>query len=145
MTEARCNPLQAGIARLYHYEKFCEGWLATTLREQKIYCSDPDKLNDPWRSEEHTSELQSLRHLVCRLLLEKKKRCASMSALLLFGALLLSAALTPSGRAHRGRRRRGAPPRMRREGPGASCRFFFLKDRPPPEIYPLPHPAPLRN
>src|ERR1039458_7674428 len=26
----------------------------------------------PWRSEEHTSELQSLRHLVCRLLLEKK-------------------------------------------------------------------------
>src|SRR5262245_63679701 len=29
-----------------------------------------------FRSEEHTSELQSLRHLVCRLLLEKKKnRC----------------------------------------------------------------------
>src|SRR5262245_64379948 len=27
----------------------------------------------PSRSEEHTSELQSLRHLVCRLLLEKKK------------------------------------------------------------------------
>src|SRR5438045_7166772 len=27
----------------------------------------------PPRSEEHTSELQSLRHLVCRLLLEKKK------------------------------------------------------------------------
>src|SRR5438045_9795554 len=38
-------------------------------------------LRDDWeivpliRSEEHTSELQSLRHLVCRLLLEKKKRC----------------------------------------------------------------------
>src|ERR1035441_1655831 len=28
---------------------------------------------DIGRSEEHTSELQSLRHLVCRLLLEKKK------------------------------------------------------------------------
>src|SRR2546425_6939661 len=27
------------------------------------------------RSEEHTSELQSLAYLVCRLLLEKKKRC----------------------------------------------------------------------
>src|SRR2546429_3743455 len=26
-----------------------------------------------WRSEEHTSELQSRLHLVCRLLLEKKK------------------------------------------------------------------------
>src|ERR1035438_10930929 len=39
------------------------------------------------RSEEHTSELQSLRHVVCRLLLEKKKKkqrsrpttCASQS------------------------------------------------------------------
>src|SRR5438045_6136427 len=29
------------------------------------------------RSEEHTSELQSLRHLVCRLLLEKKKKSRS--------------------------------------------------------------------
>src|SRR2546425_2951099 len=27
------------------------------------------------RSEEHTSELQSLAYLVCRLLLEKKKKC----------------------------------------------------------------------
>src|SRR5262245_62287940 len=27
-----------------------------------------------FRSEEHTSELQSLRHLVCRLLLEKKNK-----------------------------------------------------------------------
>src|SRR5258705_933109 len=31
------------------------------------------------RSEEHTSELQSLRHLVCRLLLEKKKQQPSPS------------------------------------------------------------------
>src|SRR5262245_62483363 len=30
-------------------------------------------VNPENRSEEHTSELQSLRHLVCRLLLEKKK------------------------------------------------------------------------
>src|SRR5436853_5304861 len=30
-----------------------------------------------YRSEEHTSELQSLRHLVCRLLLEKKKNAES--------------------------------------------------------------------
>src|SRR5258705_9860836 len=40
-----------------------------------------DRVHDPrgnrstrQRSEEHTSELQSLRHLVCRLLLEKKKK-----------------------------------------------------------------------
>src|SRR5687767_15247368 len=30
-------------------------------------------LRSPLRSEEHTSELQSLAYLVCRLLLEKKK------------------------------------------------------------------------
>src|SRR5258705_9738532 len=33
-----------------------------------------DALLADMRSEEHTSELQSLRHLVCRLLLEKKKK-----------------------------------------------------------------------
>src|SRR5205814_7712663 len=33
--------------------------------------------SDEQRSEEHTSELQSLRHLVCRLLLEKKKKTAT--------------------------------------------------------------------
>src|SRR2546422_7397033 len=32
-----------------------------------------DPLDRPVRSEEHTSELQSRLHLVCRLLLEKKK------------------------------------------------------------------------
>src|SRR2546429_1725151 len=32
------------------------------------------------RSEEHTSELQSRLHLVCRLLLEKKKMTASVAA-----------------------------------------------------------------
>src|SRR5207253_5267551 len=37
-------------------------------------CNDkPDVLVEP-RSEEHTSELQSRGHLVCRLLLEKKKK-----------------------------------------------------------------------
>src|SRR2546422_9945059 len=31
------------------------------------------------RSEEHTSELQSRLHLVCRLLLEKKKKCTTVT------------------------------------------------------------------
>src|SRR6266498_2040169 len=35
---------------------------------------DTAKLMLPARSEEHTSELQSRPHLVCRLLLEKKKK-----------------------------------------------------------------------
>src|SRR2546430_10257127 len=40
-----------------HEEKFVEDFLTT----------------ETWRSEEHTSELQSQSNLVCRLLLEKKK------------------------------------------------------------------------
>src|SRR5258708_17945465 len=35
---------------------------------------DWSKVKESQRSEEHTSELQSPDHLVCRLLLEKKKR-----------------------------------------------------------------------
>src|SRR3712207_9141281 len=31
-----------------------------------------------WRSEEHTSELQSRQYLVCRLLLEKKKKTTTI-------------------------------------------------------------------
>src|ERR1039458_3579011 len=41
------------------------------LKLQRRY---PEGWDAQRRSEEHTSELQSLRHLVCRLLLEKKKR-----------------------------------------------------------------------
>src|SRR2546429_3396315 len=37
-----------------------------------LTCSSPNSCN--MRSEEHTSELQSRLHLVCRLLLEKKKK-----------------------------------------------------------------------
>src|SRR5207244_12129907 len=44
----------------------------------EILCSKRSQSNvaDAWshRSEEHTSELQSPDHLVCRLLLEKKKK-----------------------------------------------------------------------
>src|SRR2546430_13478583 len=36
--------------------------------------SSEDRLSDLPRSEEHTSELQSQSNLVCRLLLEKKKK-----------------------------------------------------------------------
>ena len=41
---------------------------------------DVDAVDISDRSEEHTSELQSLRHLGCRLLLEKKKK-ATMTLL----------------------------------------------------------------
>src|SRR5690554_7525924 len=48
-----------------------------TLRSLVIVVFKPDTLRHRGprvRSEEHTSELQSRPHLVCRLLLEKKKR-----------------------------------------------------------------------
>src|SRR5258705_9213282 len=59
-----------------------------------LECDDADEYGLLWtrrprrrdsgvRSEEHTSELQSLRHLVCRLLLEKKKNKRSGIVLLM--------------------------------------------------------------
>src|SRR5438045_3075727 len=52
----------------------CAGLFTRSL--QKAQQSDPgfEASHLLLRSEEHTSELQSLRHLVCRLLLEKKKQ-----------------------------------------------------------------------
>src|SRR5207253_9395747 len=43
------------------------------LARPRLHGRDP-ALDRPARSEEHTSELQSRGHLVCRLLLEKKKK-----------------------------------------------------------------------
>src|SRR5258708_27811914 len=57
------------------------------LRESAVFSqSNPQKSSivdstgriQPTRSEEHTSELQSPDHLVCRLLLEKKKNAARL-------------------------------------------------------------------
>src|SRR5205814_9554671 len=52
------------------------GWMRTALHSFLTKCGFHSWLegmqccSHPSRSEEHTSELQSLRHLVCRLLLE---------------------------------------------------------------------------
>src|ERR1035441_7558159 len=53
-------------------------WGTVGLAVEAMRRGARDFIQKPWenerlRSEEHTSELQSLRHLVCRLLLEKKK------------------------------------------------------------------------
>src|SRR5437899_10175450 len=48
----------------------CAGALEFGARLIRTFTSPRSSSNS--RSEEHTSELQSLRHLVCRLLLEKK-------------------------------------------------------------------------
>src|SRR3712207_7606503 len=55
--------------------------LQAVMRRQRhhgveLCLSRPPQVGRPrrWRSEEHTSELQSRQYLVCRLLLEKKKK-----------------------------------------------------------------------
>src|SRR3989304_6129313 len=100
--------------------------------------------SQPTRSEEHTSELQSRLHLVCRLLLEKKKK---------------------NKRVHPAR-----PPHARHTPPRAECVrlhlrrvagllcgavrfpwasifffFFFLINGPPPNFPPFPPPPPFRT
>src|SRR5205814_9872516 len=52
---------------------FVRGCVGQQLCDRLLDIGDADGLLEV-RSEEHTSELQSLRHLVCRLLLEKKKK-----------------------------------------------------------------------
>src|SRR5262245_62663320 len=48
--------------------------LPNTVQTNSISAASLQTPGQTARSEEHTSELQSLRHLVCRLLLEKKKQ-----------------------------------------------------------------------
>src|SRR4051795_727092 len=94
------------------------------------------------RSEEHTSELQSHSHLVCRLLLENKYYKNSQddtrrSAKSLFqGRTRVSAALSPASPPVP---LPSAPPR--RPGPSS---LFFLNQAPPPECPPLPRRPPFR-
>src|SRR5690242_20798723 len=49
-------------------------WNITERRRQRIESDPATQSVKPARSEEHTSELQSHVNLVCRLLLEKKKK-----------------------------------------------------------------------
>src|SRR5687768_17755460 len=58
-------------------ELFVTGYLSKdrfTLNNDTTYGYENKSVSIKWRSEEHTSELQSRLHLVCRLLLEKKKK-----------------------------------------------------------------------
>src|SRR5947199_6641257 len=58
---------------LFPYTTLFRSLTERVLRERRsVWLGAPG--SEVPRSEEHTSELQSLRHLVCRLLLEKKKK-----------------------------------------------------------------------
>src|SRR5471030_3082793 len=66
----------------------CSSDLVETSFTSQAASIEIDQLRAPSnrRSEEHTSELQSLRHLVCRLLLEKKKYSETISYFFAFMA-----------------------------------------------------------
>src|SRR2546429_5755020 len=51
--------------------------ITAVARRRLLYRQSRVRADEHLRSEEHTSELQSRLHLVCRLLLEKKKNIAS--------------------------------------------------------------------
>src|SRR5258708_14590007 len=78
------QPLDSAIARPGWYGK--SAWtFGRVTNVVSVYVFDPRKLRHyvgdfGERSEEHTSELQSPDHLVCRLLLEKKKICSDECA-----------------------------------------------------------------
>src|ERR1019366_4006694 len=79
------------------------------------------------RSEEHTSNLQSLTNLVCRLLLEKKRLLVSAANPLMYA------------RSVRGTMKPHAA--YRDQAVGSPRRPFFLMIRRPPRSTLFPHPA----
>src|ERR1019366_7547820 len=90
------------------------------------------------RSEEHTSELQSLTNLVCRLLLEKKNsrhqsrsstQCRHVVATMSNPSELLRRKGAAEERAHQGDYKSVI---------GLTWNVFFLNIAGPPEIYPFP-------
>src|SRR2546422_7432946 len=64
----RDGHLRAGRQQVWHAYKLHGCYFSLAMR------SSTARLFENSRSEEHTSELQSRLHLVCRLLLEKKKK-----------------------------------------------------------------------
>src|SRR5690625_6225085 len=55
-------------------KRFSNGWDGSSVNASQRLLNRFTATFAPGRSEEHTSELQSRGHLVCRLLLEIKKR-----------------------------------------------------------------------
>src|SRR5205814_8653272 len=76
----RVDPVRALDARVSAENPFSCGFgcdlddRARAASQPGEFGHRPERSGAVLRSEEHTSELQSLRHLVCRLLLEKKNK-----------------------------------------------------------------------
>src|SRR5258706_10130638 len=78
-TLSRSHPQVIVVDRVIHAvragERHVDDRHAEKIEKDGVVGSAPEPIVDmSFRSEEHTSELQSLTNLVCRLLLEKKKK-----------------------------------------------------------------------
>src|SRR2546427_5909804 len=76
-TEIYTLPLHDALPISYRYSCSCtraRGCRAGRGRGRRTELTVPRRYDATLRSEEHTSELQSQSNLVCRLLLEKKKK-----------------------------------------------------------------------
>src|SRR5437773_3929412 len=77
-------PISVGPLNCVTSEKYCIGVRGTLRNNRRVSRSAFRRVSPTWpargpvRSEEHTSELQSHHDLVCRLLLEKKKKMATL-------------------------------------------------------------------
>src|SRR3712207_8004463 len=71
---AALAPRLEGFLRERMLNAATPGQRITYFRTYREVATSPAALDDLKRSEEHTSELQSRQYLVCRLLLEKKKK-----------------------------------------------------------------------
>src|ERR671926_289598 len=95
-----------------------------------------------WRSEEHTSELQSHSDLVCRLLLEKKQhRRGNVAAPCQHRAVREAGARRLTGFPG-DLLGRGALEVLGHRAELADSHFFFFKCGPPHEDHPFPPPPP---
>src|SRR5690625_5473190 len=84
---ARCRllfwfiPRQLPCCTLFPYTTLFRSPVSGAAGRHGRRCHPPPRARQKKRSEEHTSELQSRGHLVCRLLLEKKEREAGAEGL----------------------------------------------------------------
>src|ERR1035441_10172465 len=95
------------------------------------------------RSEEHTSELQSLRHLVCRLLLEKKMYATLFRCRPLQCPLFPAARAAPQAVTIEEEHLHAITSGMCKQKQMAALRIF-LKPADPTDIYPFPPQPPFR-
>src|SRR5690625_6745503 len=68
-----CSQRPAGPLQPVNVHKTLLPPVLKLRKRASLHSAEGDADEIQWRSEEHTSELQSRGHLVCRLLLEKKR------------------------------------------------------------------------